>query len=130
MLQDMGEVAYDLDATETGPWFTAHGTHHAGYFAVRIAGTWVGTVKLQTRTPSGAVIDIDGASWTANQPEKYVYTQGGGAYAFNFTRTSGTAEVFAYSRHGHLDWADTLLSEGLSVNGNILLENNKPLITE
>lgn len=130
MLQDMGEVAYDLDASETGPWFTAHGTHHDGYFAVRIGGTWVGTVKLQTKTPSGTVIDVDGASWNANVGEKYVYTQGGGAYTFNFDRTSGTAEVVAYSRHGHLDWADTVLLEGLSPGGNILLENNKPLITE
>lgn len=130
MLQDMGEVAYDLDATETGPWFTAHGTHHAGYFAVRIAGTWEGTVKLKTRTPSGTAIDVDGASWTTNLGEKYVYTEGGGAYAFDFTRTSGTAEVVAYSRQGHLDWADTVLLEGLSPGGNILLENNKPLISE
>lgn len=127
---DMGEVDYSLDTTEVGPYFVASGSRNAPYFSISVGGTWTGTVKLIQKTPSGQVVDVADGSFSSPTGEKQVSTLAGAAYAFEFTRTSGTADVRAWSRSGYLFWADAIIIEGITGGGVLLLENDKPLALE
>lgn len=123
-----GEIAYDLDATERGPWFIVYGDAHRDYFAVSLSGTWEGTVKLVTKSPSGTVVDVEDASWTVNVGEKQILTRGGQEYAFDFTRSSGTVSCLAYSPALYMDWSNAITLEGMT--GLVLLETSKPVSLE
>ena len=124
---DAGEVAYDLDATERGPWFMFHG-RPGSYFVVTLSGTWEGTVKLVTKSPSGTVLDVADASWTENVGERQILSEGGREYAFDFARTSGTASCLAFTAGHTLDWTSAIRLEGMP--GLALLETLKPITTE
>jgi hypothetical protein len=125
-----GEVAYDLDATERGPWFSVHAGPHTEFFSISTSGTWEGTLKLVTKSPTGTVVDVADASYTANTGEQQIRTQGGREFAFDFTRTSGTVSALAFSGSAMLDWSNAIRLEGISPGGALLLETAKPISLE
>lgn len=127
---DIGEVTYDLDATETGPEFTVHLRPGSEGFYYAYTGTWEGTGKLQQKSPAGTWIDVDGTSKTANQGLTLVPFAGGGEFRFNFARTSGTLTCTAMSPSGVLNWSDGIRLEGISPVGLALLETSKPISLE
>ena len=124
---DMGEVTYDLDATESGPEFTVRLRPGSEGFHYAYTGTWVGTAKLQQKSPAGTWLDVDGTSKTANQGLTLVPFEGSGHFRFDFTRTSGTVTCTAVSPAGMLDWSNAIRLEGITPAGLALLETSKPI---
>ena len=125
---DIGEVSYDLDATESGPAFSVHVRPGAGGFYYAYTGTWTGTGKLQQKSPAGTWLDVDGTSKTANQGLTLVEFEGAGEFRFDFNRSSGTITCTAVSPSGVLDWSSALRLEGMP--GLVLLETLKPIAVE
>jgi hypothetical protein len=125
---DAGEVTYDLDATEAGPSFSVHVRPGAGGFYYAYTGTWVGTTKLQQKSPAGTWLDMDGTSKTVNQGLTLIAFEGAAEFRFDFTRTSGTVTASAVSPSGVLDWTSAIRLEGMP--GLALLETSKPIALE
>jgi hypothetical protein len=125
-----GEVAYDLDASERGPWFSVHAGPHTEFFSISTSGTWEGTLKLVTRSPTGTIVDVADASYTANTGEQQILTQGGREFAFDFDRTSGTVSALAFSASAMLDWSNAIRLQGITDPGVLLLETSKPISLE
>lgn len=125
---DAGEVTYDLDASENGPTFSVHLRPGSTGLYYAYTGTWVGTAKLQQKSPVGTWLDVNGTSKTANQGVTLVEFDGAGEFRFAFTRTSGTVTCTAVSPSGILDWSDALRLDGLP--GLVLLETTKPISLE
>lgn len=91
---------FSLAATGASPWFQLLGR---GRLFAGLAGTWTGTAVLQRRGPDGSAYPVEGPagtalSFTANSAA--LELRDPGPYRFDFTRSTGTLEPFAYSGDG------------------------------
>ena len=128
VVYDVGEVSYDLDATESGPSFSVHLRPGSAGFYYAYTGTWTGTGKLQQKSPSGTWLDVNGTAKTGNQGLTLVEFDGAGEFRFDFARSSGTITCTALSPAGVLDWSNAIRLEGMP--GLALLETLKPIALE
>lgn len=93
---------FNLSATGSSPWFILLAK---GSVKVELPGTWVGTVAIQRRRPDGTAATYmnpagEISAYTSNPGVTEI--KDAGPIRFNFTRTSGTVEAYAWSDDGQL----------------------------
>lgn len=96
-------LTFTISATGSTAWFRRLGR---GVTRITIPGTWVGSLAVEAKTPSGAAVpyrDTGGSavSFTSN-PGVFELTEAG-PVRLTFTRTSGTIDAEVWSDESQME---------------------------